>query len=284
MKPLRMGLAVLVLSVCLVHLKAAVAGGKDSYRLKYKMEKGQTFEYAVSEVREVTQEMMGTEVTSESKTEARLKLQSEGPSKAGNLVFTMFYENFKLNLKSMRIDTVLQDPAALIGKRTRKVITATGDQVKSIQIDTVKVNPIFAQALNNSGEFLPNLPNSELRIGEPVNSSDVDTTYLFGGSTVSRSDVEYTLVGPEPKSGYNCLKIAFKGTISLEGDGKFQGFDFALEGDGDIEGTLFFEPGKGLLVAAENQADLEMTAAITGQQNLTIPITQSLNSTITLVK
>ena len=91
-------------------------------------------------------------------------------------------------------------------------------------------------------------------------------------------------MGNETKSGYDCLKIDVKGTITLEGDGSMQGMKFFIEGDGDVQSTLYFAPKEGLLVAAETQTDIEMTAAITGQMNMTIPITQSQKSSITLVK
>ncbi|MCH7675328.1 hypothetical protein IH879_10300, partial [candidate division KSB1 bacterium] len=114
--------------------------------------------------------------------------------------------------------------------------------------------------------------------------TDVDSLNSFGGTVVSKSDMEFTLLGKEKKLGYDCLKIDVKGTVNVEGDGSMQGMKFFMEGDGDFQRTIYFAPKEGLLVAAENQTDMEMTAAFTGQMSMTIPITQSVKSTITLIK
>ncbi len=258
----------------------------DSYKLKYKMAKGTVLHYNMDSKMESLQEMMGSEMESNSKINAKIKITSEGENKDGNLTYLIVYESMLFEMVSSMMDSTFKDPEGLIGKRVRKTITPSGDQIESVELDSIKLG-LLAHAgggLVSGREFFPNLPEGELKMGEKVSVTDVDSLDSLGGTTVSIAEMEFTLTGKETKFGYDCLKIDVKGTVTLEGDGTMQGMKFFIEGDGDFQRTLYFAPKEGLLVAADSQTDMEMTAAITGQMSMTIPITQSMKSNITLIK
>lgn len=269
----------------LLNLNVSSSYASDSYKLKYKMKKGTVLNYNMDSRMESLQEMMGSEVESTTESSAKIKITSEGGNKDGNLIYLMVYESMVIELFSSMMDSTFKDPEGLIGKRVRKTVTPGGDQIKSVEIDSFKLGMLArGGGLASEREFLPNLPDGELTMGQAVNLTDVDSLNTMGGTTISKSEVEYTLLGNEAKSGYDCLKIGIKGTVYIEGDGSMQGMQFFIEGDGDFQSTLYFAPKEGLLVASENQTDMEMTAAITGQMSMTIPITQSVTSNISLVK
>jgi hypothetical protein len=270
--------------VCLFYSeKAAFSHHGDSYQLKYKMQKGNNFTYALTSKTETTQEVMGSEYTTENKTHAKINIASEGTNKSGDIIFTMAYDSLIIDINSVMLDTALNNPPEIVGKRVKKIINPFGDQISSVELDSIKTNRYLSQ-VSSHYEFFPNLPTGSIKMGEVVTISDVDTNYTMNGSTVAKSNTEFTLVGKEAKYGFNCLKIDFKSTFNLEGDGYFQGFKFFIEGDGANEGTLYFAPEEGVLVTVENVTDIEMTAAITGQQNMTIPITQTRERKLLLVK
>ncbi len=259
----------------------------DSYKLKYKMAKGTVLHYRMDSKMESLQEMMGSEMESNSKTNAKIKITSEGENKDGNLTYLMVYESMLFEMVGSMMDSTFKDPVGIIGKRVRKTITPNGDQLESVELDSIKLGLLLARGgggLVSGREFFPNLPDSELKMGEKVNVTDVDSLDTLGGTTVSKAEMEFTLMGKETKFGYECLKIDVKGTINLEGDGTMQGMKFFIEGDGDFQRTLYFAAKEGLLVAADSQTDIEMTVALTGQMQMTIPITQSQTSNITLLK
>ncbi len=255
----------------------------DVYRLKYKMKEGTKLTYERTLSSEALQEMMGSEQTSESEANARVSLTSNGTDEDGNLVFTMAYDALELKIFSVQFDSTFKDPEGMVGKRIKKTIQPNGDQVQSVEVDSFK-SIRFASTFTSDQELLPNLPTAKLKMNEPVTFEDVDSTRSFGGQIISKTSSEYTLVGKESRSGYDCLKIAYVGILTLEGEGSRMGMNFFMEGDGDLEGTLYFAPDEGLLVDSEGVADMEMTVAITGQQNMTIPITQTLKTRLKLVK
>lgn len=257
---------------------------RDTYKLRYKMKNGETFDYSIATELESIQEIMGLEMTTHAQINSKIHIISEGVYEGKNLVFIVTYESIKMHLNSsMMGDTTIQNPPGFLGKRMKKIITPFGDQMRSIDMDSIKAIP-FAPQLTSDQELFPGIPESELKMGELVSMTDTDTTKMMNGSTISKSNTEFTLVGKETKLGYGCLKINFKSTITLEGDGITLGMNFFIEGEGNNEGVIYFAPEEGLLVSIESITDLEMTAAVTGQQNMTIPITQTVNSKMILLK
>ncbi len=53
------------------------------------------------------------------------------------------------------------------------------------------------------------------------------------------------------------------------------GMDVFTEGGGKMSGTIYFDEKAGMLVSEDSKIDMDLTAAVKGQQNMTIPITQS---------
>lgn len=277
-------LSLIVSSVLLlVGALAYAAVFPDGYQLRYKFEKAQTLRYAFKAQSETIQEMMGSEQTSNTESDATLKLTSNGMTDDGNLSFNLVYEALTLHLSSAMVDTTFSNPEGLIGKRVQKTIAPNGDQLASVELDTIKLPFMVGQGISSQQEILQNLPTTPLQAGETVTATDVDSVSRFGGTVVLKTSTKYTLQGTEEKLGYSCLKIKYGTTLNMEGNGTIQGMKFFVEGDGDIDGTMYFAPEEGILVSTESQMDLESTAAITGQMNMTIPITQSIKSSLNLL-
>ena len=284
MRRLSITIALLIIFGLIVFsLNNEALSGSDARRLQYKFKKGNTLNYRLSQKMEQLMEMMGAEQSSDSETEATYEITLEGQNEAGNLVYTMALSSFKLYIGML--DSTLRDPDGLIGKRVRKEISPDGDQISSTEVDSIKLEGMLGQQFTSHTEFFPDLPRDALEVGKAVKQTDVDTTKRRGGLVISKTEMEYSLVGEETRNGYKCVKLSYKGTVNIEGNGVYQGMmKYFLEGDGDVEGVIYFAPDDGILVSVENQSEVELTAAFTGQQSMTVPITQTSKSSITLVK
>lgn len=280
------GISILTAALFVVCLSNLIfAGADDAYKMQYKIAKGVTLKYNQTTESEQIMEMMGSEQTVNATTNSQIQITSEGFDSKGHLVYVMQVTSFKIDLDSGMLDTTLVDPEALVGKRIQKVIGVHGDQVKSSELDSIKLNPMFSRIFTSDSEFLPNLPTAELKMGVPVKQTDTDTSKSRSGKNVIKSDMEFTLQGTESKLGYDCLKIDFKGEVSIVGNGNYRGMmDYALEGDGEVSGTMYFAHKEGIVVATSSTSDMELTMAFTGQQSMTIPLSQTLTSKLTLVK
>ena len=274
---------ILVSAIAMTSFSAAKISD-DSYTLKYNLKKSQTVEYVFTAETETTQEIQGTENTSNSTSSAKMKMTSNGRTKDGKLSLILEYESFSIRMYNAMFDTTFTNPEGLIGKRIQKILADNGDQIKSVELDTIKLPTILGQGFTSQQEILQNLPQTPIKAGETITNTDVDSVSRFGGTVVMKSTSKYTLLGTEEKNNHQCVKVKVATSIEVKGDGAIQGMKFFIEGDGDIDGTFWFAPEEGLLVSSQSQMDMESTAAITGQMNMTIPITQAVKTTIDLVE
>jgi len=263
----------------------AVLFANESYKLVYRIDKGTTLRYRMTSSMEQTVEVMGTEQNNESRSTSVVTLIGEAPDEQGNLRFIWRADSVVINVKNVMMDSTIRNPEWFVGRRVRHVITPYGDQLSVEELDTVEVkDPMFAQMARMKSEFLPNLPTKELKVGDQATVTDVDTTEMMGGSMVTNTEVTYTLAGKETVQGYDCLKLTYTGTTELEGEGSYQGMmKFFMEGEMEMQGVLYFAPKEGVLVSNEAEIDSEMTAAFSGQQNMTMPISQVTTTKMVLL-
>jgi hypothetical protein len=128
------------------------------------------------------------------------------------------------------------------------------------------------------------LPEKEVKIGEKWNSTTIDTVESMGGKIYHISNMEYTLSGKEKKQNHDCLKIDYIGTTSDTGKMMMNGMELFVEGNGKVKGTMYFDAKIGITVLDESTTDNEQTMAITGQQNMTIPMSVTSKSIKTLLE
>jgi hypothetical protein len=60
--------------------------------------------------------------------------------------------------------------------------------------------------------------------------------------------------------------------------------DLILEGNGEISGTVWFDPSAGLMTEVQTTTSMELTMAMTGQAQMTIPMSQKITSKQSLME
>jgi hypothetical protein len=252
-------------------------------QLKYGFEKGKVYRYADLVSSTMVQEMMGQEmkIYTTARMVSRLAVEDKREDGASVLITSM--DSLVVATKSPRRDTtmVMED---LIGKRSRVVLSPLGvvesrevlDSVKSVQ--GMGRNSAYREAIR-----FHQFSKVPVAAGGKWKSTSADTNDAMGGKMVSTSTLEYTVTGREQRMGHDCLKLTYTGQSAIEGKGSMMGMEVFMEGKGNLRGTIYFDDGAGLVVMEEGQNDTDMTAAITGQQNMTIPMTQSAKVLRTLM-
>jgi len=244
--------------------------------------KGKTYQYTSADSVDMLQEIMGMQQKVNTVAHGTVTIESEGVDDAGNVTFLMWYDALEMKLSSMVMDTTFTNPAGLVGKKIRKSIRPNGDQVKTTEIDQLDAQ--LRQQMPIDKEFFLNLPEVKLRQNEAVKVTDSDTLSLMGGLMTSKSEAEYVVTGTEKRAGYNCAVVTFSGNVEIDGDANVGGMKLVIEGDGKVKGVIYFAEEQGFLVVSEQTIDMEMSATMSGPQNMTIPITQTMKSTIALIK
>lgn len=261
----------LFILVCLTFLACAVA--QQSHTLKYRFVRGKVYRYADSVLVNSTQEMMGQEMKVASTIFSVTRAEVMDVKSDGGAVLMVSSDSMRIAMKSPRGDTTMT-PTELVGKRTRVTIKETGDVVRRETIDTMKSGGMMRGVPQRELFRMHTLPAKPVAVGEKWNSTRSDTTEAMGGKNVSTSTIEYSLAGKEKVGGLECLKITYAGKVAITGKGSMMGMDVFTEGTGTVGGTFFFDENSGMLVADEGKFTNEMTAALTGAQNMTIPISQ----------
>jgi len=273
----------MMLAVIAIALSASLLFAQDSYKLEYKFQKGKTYRYSHISNSNITQEMMGKEMKMTNASDMTIRVAVDDLTKEGNIALVISVDSAKNTTKSPMMDTtmILNN---IIGKRTKITFSKTGAVLSREVIDTIKNEGMMGGGSQRGMAQITRLPEKEVKAGEKWNSTTVDTIESMGGKIVHLSNVEYMLGGKEKKQNHDCLKIDYTGTSSDTGKMMMNGMELFVEGNGKVKGTVYFDPKLGLIVLDESTTDNDQTMAITGQQNMTIPMSVTSKSTKTLLE
>ncbi len=258
-------------------LLVPAASGQSQITLQYKLPQGTTYRFADSILANTSQEMMGQQVKSTSTVYAVSKMDVAEVRDDGTTVLVVAPESMRVNIKNRQMDTTIV-PQQLLGKRTQLEISRLGDILHRATLDSVKVAGLAASVGQRELVRLHVYPPKPVKIGDKWTSSRPDTNESMGGKMVSLSTIEYTAQAKEARQGRECLKVVYSGKTSLNGKGTMMGSSFFLEGSGTMTGTFWADPATGLPVAEDATMNMESTIAVTGQQSMTIPSSQSVTT------
>jgi len=280
-------LSKLMLTALAVSVIATLALAAGAYKFAYHFQKGQRLKYMTSVKTDQSMEMMGQEMTSAIEGMSMMHIDVENVDKDGTATFVYALDSLRLHVKSQNppMDSTFRNPEGLIGKRTRQVMSALGNKIKSTVVDSVKLAGMAAQVGGQySSLHLIEFPGKEVKLGESWSIARADTIEQAGGQAILSPNHTYTVGAEVDTLGYRCVRVSYTGAVKIKGEGKNMGMNFFVEGEGPSSGIAYFAPKEGLLVVATNNADLEMTIALTGQMSMTIPQSTSTKTVVTLVK
>lgn len=251
---------------------------QEKVKLSYKLEKGKTYKYMQDNIIETIQEMGGQEMKMNTDGHSVMQYEVEDVSKVGVMTVLYSYAEAKFRMKGMGKDTIM-DLKNMLDTKTRAEILPNGKVLKNKVADTTKSSKA-ATALNMfANANFAILPDQAVSAGDKWPRVSSDTTATEGGEMIYKRNLEYSFIGNETKGSRECLKIDFKGTMEITGKMKQMGMDMVIEGSGEISGSVWFDPAAGLMIEDQNVNTIEMTMALTGQAQMTIPMTQKVNST-----
>lgn len=265
-----------------------VAFAQNGTPLRYVYEMGKTYNYAITAENNVTMEMQGREMVNEMTQNAKLAIVPQSLAADGNYTCWLSFPEMSIKVKNFRMDTTIV-MTELLNKRAEIVQTPRGKVISTKMIDSLKIgNNMMMMQLGSEPtalfkRVLINMPAEPVVAGGSWTETEVDTINQGGMKIAITPNLTFSALGEEERGGYQCLKVAFKGTLNLNGSGSQQGMNLVLEGEGTQEGTLYFAQAQGVLVAAESISDQEMTIAITGAANMTMPQSISTKSSLTLI-
>lgn len=259
--------------------------GQESVMLKYNFKEGKSFKTTMNLTNEMVQSMMGQEMkaTSSVGVISEYKISKvDAKSNATALV----------TILDLSATTVAMGKENVVKKSDFKKenICAEYDQTgKSISGKLIDTTEDFSKVGSFQGFVkLQILPAREVKVGEVWNEKQIDTVDNGPSNPMSfmttAMDTEYTLVGKEMREGKNVYKISYKSSMELAGKGKQMNMDLFLEGTGEVTGFFYFDPAASITVYSEGNTEMNSTITVTGQQNMSIPMTQKVKVVSTTVE
>jgi hypothetical protein len=262
---------------------ATTMNAQESYKLAYKFQKGKTYLYSTASAGNMTQEMMGKEMKMTNGANMIIRVVVEDVAKNGDLTLILSADSALVSTKSQMMDTTM-NMTDFLGKRNKFVLSPIGTVLSHEVIDTVKTQGQFGGNVQRNLSNFSKLPENSVKMGDKWKTTTLDTLDMMGGKVAHTAMLDLTLTGKEKKQGHDCLKIDYTGTTADTGKLMMGGMELYLEGNGKVNGTMYFDAGQGLVILDESTTDSEQTMAITGQQNMTIPMSQSMKTTRMLLE
>ena len=272
----------LAAAACAAALTFPAAFAQNQFTLQYNLPKGTTYHFVDSVFANTSQEMMGQEVKSASTIFVMTRVNVTDVREDGTTVLVLAPEAVRLNVKNRQMDTTIV-PQQLLGKRTRLELSRLGDVLRRETLDSVRITGLAASVGQRELIRLHIYPPKPLKLGDKWTSTRPDTTETMGGKMITTATLEYTAAAKEARQGRECLKVTYSGKTSINGRGTMMGSSFFLEGSGTVGGTFWADPATGLPVAEDATMNMESTVAVTGQQSMTIPSSQSVTTHRSLV-
>lgn len=259
----------MVLSLMII---CGFAFSQESVMLKYNFVKGKTYVISNQIVSNMTQSMGGQEVKMSSEINSSSEINVEDVDKDGNATALNTLLGAKVHSTMMGRDTTMQ---LSLNEQRRIVFANTGKQISSVSVGDAKKFQMMGTESQISRIIV--LPSDEIKIGDKWHNTSVDSTQMSENnpvSTNSTAEMDYTFVGKESKDGVEYLRLNYSGTIAISGKGNMRGMDLFMEGTGKSEGFAYYNPQASLIVYSESTTEIDMSIAISGQQNMTMPMTQ----------
>jgi len=271
-------------SLVLLLITVGFIAKSQEVQLKYNFVKGKTYSITTEMVNNVTQSMGGQEMKMESDINSNSDMTIEDVDKDGNAtaLFNLLNVSVHSKMPAMGRDTTMNFND--LNEQKRVVLSPIGKQLSETILDPEKKMKMMGQ-MDNFTKFTE-LPNKLIKVGDKWSSKTTDSTKASGQNPFDSNvttEMEYSFVGKEVKDGKELVKVNYSGSLTINGKGNQMGMELFMEGTGKTEGFAYLDPATFMIMYNEANTEMDMSIAITGQQNMTMPMTQSMK-TITKVE
>jgi hypothetical protein len=259
----------------------SLAATCQTYKPQIKVTKGQEYNYSIQMNSETVQSMGGQEMKFTANQDYTLKNNITDVKPDGKVETLTSNWDAKITAKIMKDTTISLN--GKVGSSTHTTFDKFGNILSKVKIDTVMQNTMGANFDNNmiSNALFVEFPENLIKTGDKWTkdySDSVDAAGL-GGKLGLKVKTEYELGTKEKIEGKDLYKVTYNSTMEVAGKGVMQGMNLFVEGTGMRKGELYFYPASGVISSNIGNLELDMTIAVSGQQSMTIPVTQKMTIT-----
>ncbi len=249
--------------------------------LLYNFAKGKTFVQNTKLSNTITQTMGPNEIKILMDISINAEIFVENVAENGDIAVIEVLKDMTMRNVAMGKDTTLKFDN--VNERSRVVYTKEGKLISRTVLDTASI-PGLSESSKQNWMYLQ-LPGKKVKVGEVWSNVSTETNAKSSANpfeTITNSDFKYTYAGVEAKDGKEFSKIEFEATLNVEGKGEQMGMQMFVEGTGKNKGFGLFDSNSSVVSYIEFETGIDMSISVSGQQNMSIPMSQSMKTVITL--
>jgi len=277
-------LFLIILAGCAAKVKM-LAPPSQAPVLKYVMPEGQPFTYNISTGYYQTMSMMGVPIkTTVLKDMTVTFYQLAFAQEAYQLQVMVNDVAMKVTAPGTNLTPNL---SKIPGKTFEMTVTNSGEEIGLMGADelTYKLGDEGEQNMESEFEHIfPDLPEKVLNPGDTWTKTDTIDLSDSGMETMIVTRSENTLVGYELLKGHECAKITTEYTSSVTSSGAQEGANIDTTVEMEGKETLYFDYKMGVLVLQTSTGSGDGTVKISGQKEMSLPMSQTVTSKMELVE
>jgi hypothetical protein len=250
---------------------------KEGVMLRYDAPKGRALTYEKSEATTQSMQIMGQAMETKTDKTMTFKVESLGPVEGGY--------NLKITIESLAAS--LQTPQGHFEADTEPAVGKTFDMDLSARggvsglEDAKGIEFSMGMAGMRSIEpdfqaFFPDLPEQRVKIWDSWPSADTLTMSDSGMDVEIVTQNMNVLEGFETVNGRECAKVTVDVTGTMTGAGTQGGANLDFEGDMSGNQIWYFDYAKGVFVRSSSDLTVTASVNVTGAQEMTIPVNQTM--------
>lgn len=257
----------------------------QTYTPAIKVSKGQELNYLMDMKMDITQSAGGQEMKYGTAMVATVKNAVSNILTDGKLEILVSYWDVKATTKILK-DTSISYPGK-VGATTKVVVDKLGNLLSKSKIDDAQAGNKVDGLDNNLTSIIAfcEFPDKPLKPGDKWTKEHNDSVPASNiGKMELKMKSEYTFGQKETVDGKAYYKITCATAIQISGKGSMQGMNLVIDGTGVKNDDIYLDPATGVVYSDKSITELDMNIAVTGPQNMTIPMTQKMTTTIKQIK
>ncbi len=262
---------------------AISAGAYAQHKLEYKPSGSTPLRYKAHTETKTVESMMGQQATVSIKSDQQVSMKSRMAGK--DLLYDITIDSSSSETLMPTGDTTRIPSSPVVGQTKETLMQPDGQEISTRWLDSTFAKTQEGRA-KDLGSFFFKLPDKKVSTGSTWSDAKVDTVVRGGGQgeIFVTTNSDYKIADEEAAGGVPCVRIVFTGTVLVKGSTSYQGIDFAIDGTGNIKGTALFDYTNGRIVKMSGKTEQKLNMVSSGQQKMSIPMTQTTDYDLFLVR
>ena len=258
---------------------------RDGVLLQYRMAEGKAVTYEKTETSTQSMKVMGQAMDTSTDKTISFTVEPKGHMDGINSL-TITIDSMDASLQTPQ-GNFTADTEPVIGESFDMMLSARGNEMGLDEADGIEYSLGMAGTRSVRSEFeafFPDLPEERTKIWGTWTTRDTINLADSGMDVQIVSENLNALEGYETVNERECVKVTVDVNGTVTGEGMQGGANLKFQGDMSGKETWYFDYAEGLFVKSSSDLSVTASVEVTGPQEMTIPVSQTMQITSMLVE